>query len=152
MRFVKESFISASQTRVFAFHELHDAVDRLIPPWETAEIIQRADISEVGSRAVIDTKLFGLFTVRWIAEHTRYEPPYMFEDVQISGPFSKWRHTHIVESRDDGALLRDEIDYEPPLSLVGILTAPLLIVPKLERLFAYRHEVTRSWCENPEFN
>jgi ligand-binding SRPBCC domain-containing protein len=29
----------------------------------------------------------------------------MFEDVQLSGPFSKWRHRHIVEPHAEGSVL-----------------------------------------------
>src|SRR5215213_10993932 len=147
MKFVKESIVRAAPERVFAFHLLPDAIERLIPPWENARIIQKADISRTGSRAIIEQKIFGLFPSRWIAEHTRYEPPRMFEDVQISGPFASWRHQHIVLPHADGACLRDEIEYEPPLSFLGSLAAPFVIVPKLEKMFEYRHEVTRRWCE-----
>ena len=147
MNFVKESIIRASPERVFAFHELPDAIDRLIPPWEDAVVLEKADISRVGSRAIIETKLFGLLSVRWVAEHTVYEPPRLFEDVQVSGPFKSWRHRHIVEPHPDGALLRDEVEFAPPFSVLGDIAAPLVIVPKLEKMFAYRHEVTRKWAE-----
>ena len=147
MQFVKESLIRASAARVFAFHELPDALERLMPPWETAKVIQRAEIAAVGSRAIVDTQVFGPVKIRWVAEHTRYEPPHLFEDVQIKGPFRSWRHRHIVEGHPEGALLRDEIDYTPPLGILGRAMAPLLIEGRLRRLFEYRHEVTREWCE-----
>ncbi|MBA3601532.1 MAG: SRPBCC family protein [Acidobacteria bacterium] len=111
MKFTKESIIKATPERIFAFHELPDAIERLIPPWENAKIIQKADISEIGSQAIIEQKIFGIIRSRWIAEHTRYEPPKMFEDVQISGPFTSWRHQHIIESHEEGAILRDEIEF-----------------------------------------
>ena len=148
MRFTKESVIRATPERVFAFHELPDVMTRLLPPWESSRIIEAAVSLRVGSRAIIDTRLFRFFTVRWEALHTAYDPPRMFEDTQVKGPFSSWRHRHIVESHREGALLRDEIEYEPPLGLMGRWGAPLLIVPRLQRLFDYRHEVTRKWCEN----
>jgi len=151
MRFVKESIIRASPERVFAFHELPDAFERLIPPWEKAEVIQKADISRIGSRAIIRQKIFGLIPSQWVAEHTVYDPPRMFEDVQVSGPFKSWRHRHIIApAGDKSAVLRDEIEFEPPLSLLGQIAAPLFILPKLEKMFAYRHEVTRQWCEAPQ--
>jgi len=150
MRFTKESVIRASPERVFAFHELPDAFARLIPPWEDATIIEKADIRVVGSRAVINTKIFGLINSRWVAEHTAYDPPRMFEDVQISGPFKRWRHRHFIEPHTDGATLRDEIDYEPPFLIFGALAASLFIEPKLTKMFDYRHEVTRKWAEASE--
>lgn len=150
MRFVKESVIEAAPERVFAFHELPDAFERLLPPWEDAKIVQKADISKIGSRAIVEQKIFGVFPARWVAEHTKYEPPRMFEDVQIAGPFANWRHRHLVLPHDAGAILRDEIEYEPPFRFFGKLAAPLVIVPKLEKMFEFRHEVTRKWCENNE--
>ena len=148
MKFVKETIIKAVPEKVFGFHLLPDAFERLVPPWEKVKIIQRADITKIGSRAVIESKIFGFFKVRWVAEHTRYEPPRMFEDVQISGPFASWRHQHIVLPHEANAILRDEIEYEPPGSVFGKAVAPIFIESKLEKMFAYRHEVTRKWCES----
>lgn len=148
MQFIKESIIKASPERVFAFHELPDAFERLMPPWENATIIQKADISKIGSQAIIEQKIFGLIPSRWVAEHTKYEPPKMFEDVQLSGPFSSWRHQHIILPHAEGAILRDEIEYEPPMWFLGQLAAPFAVVPKLKKMFEYRHEVTKNWCES----
>ena len=78
MKFVKESVIKAAPERVFAFHELPDAFEKLLPPWENAKIIQKADITQIGSRSSIEQKIFGLIPSRWIAEHTKFEPPNMF--------------------------------------------------------------------------
>lgn len=147
MRFVKQSLIRASPECVFEFHEQRNVLILLTPPTERAHVIQSAKISEVGTQAIIETTILGPIKVKWIAEHTLYDPPHMFEDVQIKGPFSSWRHRHIVEPASDGAILRDEIDYEPPLGLVGRLMAPIVIQPRLQKLFDYRHEVTRQWCE-----
>jgi ligand-binding SRPBCC domain-containing protein len=147
MNFIKESIIKAAPEKVFAFHELPDAIERLIPPWENAKIIQKADISKIGSQAIIEQKIFGLIPSRWIAEHTKYYPPHEFEDVQISGPFKSWRHRHIIEAHELGAILRDEIEYEPPMWIFGKIAAPFAIAPKLEKMFDYRHKVTQRWCE-----
>ena len=147
MRFVKESVIRCTPERVFAFHELPDAFERLVPPWEKVRLVQKADISQIGSRTVIESKILGPIKVKWVAEHTAYDPPRMFEDTQISGPFNSWRHRHIVQPHPEGALLRDEIEFEPPLKIFGPLSAPLAIFPRLEKMFAHRHEVTRRWCE-----
>jgi ligand-binding SRPBCC domain-containing protein len=147
MRFVKQSSIRASPERVFQFHEQPDVLSLLIPPWESARVIQPAKISEVGTQAIVETKVLGPITARWVAQHTVYDPPRLFEDVQLKGPFRSWRHRHIVEADQDGAILRDEIDYEPPLWFLGRALAPLLIQKRLQRLFDYRHEVTRRWCE-----
>lgn len=147
MKFVKESFIRASPQRVFEFHEQPDVLRLLTPPWEDAKIIKPARISEVGNEAIIETRVLGPIKLRWVARHTVYHPPRSFEDIQVKGPFRSWRHRHIIEPHVDGAILRDEIDYEPPLGFLGRALAPLLVEKRLKKLFDYRHEVTRQWCE-----
>lgn len=145
--FVKESVIRAAPERVFAFHELPDALALLTPPWESSRVVCAARISEIGACALVETRVLGLIPVRWVARHTIYDPPRLFEDVQERGPFRRWRHRHTVEPHTQGALLRDEIEYEPPFGVVGKLAEPFLIRPRLEKLFDYRHKVTRDWCE-----
>lgn len=147
MRFVHQSLIQTTPDRVFEFHEQPDVLTLLLPPWESARVIKAARISDVGSEAIVETEIFGPFKIRWVARHTQYDPPRMFEDIQLKGPFRSWRHRHIVESHADGAILRDEIDYKPPLGFLGRALAPWLIERRLQKLFNYRHQVTRQWCE-----
>lgn len=150
MKFVKESIIKAAPERVFAFHELPDAFARLMPPWEKAKIIKKPDSLKVGTEAIVEVKILGLIPKRWHAKHTAYNPPHEFEDVQLTGPFKSWQHRHIVLPHAEGAILRDEIEFEPPLGFLGKLAAPFAVLPKLEKMFEYRHAVTRKWCENNE--
>lgn len=147
MKFISESLIHASAERVFAFHELPDVFERLMPPWEKSRIIHSAPNLLPGAIAIIETRILGLISKRWVARHTIYDPPRMFEDVQVEGPFRSWRHRHLISPHEQGAILRDEIEYEPPLGPLGRLAAPLIIEPRLRRMFDYRHRVTREWCE-----
>jgi ligand-binding SRPBCC domain-containing protein len=151
MRFVKESRIAAPPTTVFAFYESPGALMRLTPPWEKVELEEGGDSIRTGSRVVLKTRL-GLVPLRWVAEHTDYEPGRMFADRQISGPFASWSHRHLF--LDDGAggtILRDEVDYEPPLGLLGRLFGGRFLEEKLAKLFDYRHEATRRIVESGEF-
>jgi ligand-binding SRPBCC domain-containing protein len=150
MRFEKRSVIRASPERVFEFHEQPDVLALLIPPWESARVIQPANIADVGSRAIVETRVLGPLAIKWVAEHTIYDPPRMFEDLQVEGPFRSWRHRHFVRPDERGAVLHDEIEYEPPFGFVGRLFSPLLIERRLQKLFNYRHEVTRLICEGPQ--
>ncbi len=132
---------------MFAFHEQANVLSLLIPPWERARVIQSAKISDIGSHAIIETKVLGPVKVRWVAQHTVYEPPHLFEDIQLKGPFRSWRHRHVIQPHADGAILHDEVDYELPLGFIGRAVAPLLVQKRLEKLFAYRHQITKQWCE-----
>ena len=151
MTFVKESRIAAPPEAVFAFHESPGALQRLIPPWEEVRVEQQADSIRPGARVVLVSKL-GPMPMRWVAEHTEYEPPHRFADRQVSGPFARWYHVHrFLDDGQGGTILRDEVDYEPPMGLLGRLFGDATIRHKLQRMFDYRHEVTRRIVESGDF-
>jgi|SRR6185295_7355678 len=150
MRFVAESLIRASPEVVFDFHLQPGVLVKLTPPWEKVRLIEHADISNIGSRTIVESNLLGPLKMTWISQHTVYDRPRLFEDIQLKGPFRRWRHRHIVKPHANGAVLRDEIDYEPPLGILGRLFAPLLVQRRLRRLFDFRHEVTRQDCERKD--
>lgn len=142
MEFVKESILPATVEEVFAFHERPDAFALLQPPWDRVEILTPPTSLEVGTRVELKTKV-GPFWIRIVAEHVAYEHNRHFEDVMREGPFARWHHKHLFFDHEDGCRLRDEIEYAPPLGWLGRLADPVAVRPRLQRLFDYRHEVTR---------
>ncbi|MFL6244998.1 MAG: SRPBCC family protein [Thermoanaerobaculia bacterium] len=146
MRFTFESTIPCTPERLFAFHELPDALQRLTPPWEQTRILRPAASLRPGSRVIEEIRIAPFIWIRAEAVHTVHEPPFLFEDEMVSGPFRRWRHRHAIAAEGDGARLTDSIEFEPPFGFLGRVFAPWLILPRLRRLFAWRHEVTRAWC------
>lgn len=141
LTFVKESLLDASRERVFAFHQRPDAFALLLPPWEQTRIITPPKSLAVGTRVVVQTKLGPVwFTIE--AEHVAYVENERFEDVMRKGPFVHWHHKHLFFERGERCLLRDEIEYALPLGLLGRWFGAPIARHKLERLFAFRHEVT----------
>ena len=100
MEFVKESRIAAPPEEVFAFYESEGALLRLTPPWERVEVVAGGKSIQPGERVVLATWA-GPVPVRWVAEHTEYEPGRLFADRQVEGPFARWYHRH--HFLDDGA-------------------------------------------------
>ena len=146
-RFIKESRIKASAATVFAFHEAPDAFEQLQPPWQTSQIVQPPTSLEVGTQVIVRVRLGPLWQ-RIVAEHVEYEPGRMFADRMIEGPFAEWYHRHVVTPiSDDEATLTDDITYRLPLGPVGALFGGWFARGELERLFDYRHDVTRRGCE-----
>lgn len=147
MRFVKESMIRASAERVWAFHEASDAFARLQPPWQETEVVQPPTSLEVGTRVELRVKVGPLWQTI-VAEHVEHEPGKMFADQMVKGPFAQWLHKHIVTPRDeDECVLTDEVDYELPLGILGRALGGWFARRSLERLFEFRHRVTREACE-----
>ncbi|MEN9581571.1 MAG: hypothetical protein RJA70_4580 [Pseudomonadota bacterium] len=147
MRFVHESLIKASAETVFAFHEAKDAFERLQPPWQKTVIVTPPSSLDVGTRVVLRTKI-GPIWQTMEAEHIAYEPGRMFADKMNRGPFASWVHKHIVTPHGPReSTLTDDIEYELPLGAIGRVLGAGFARRELERLFVYRHEVTRRACE-----
>ena len=80
-----------------------------------------------------------------------YEAGRMFADRMTRGPFASWLHRHIVEPRGEAECeLADDILYELPLGALGRIFGAPIARRQLERLFDFRHAVTRAHCEGPE--
>jgi ligand-binding SRPBCC domain-containing protein len=148
MRFIKETRIAATPERVFAFHESPGALMRLTPPWESVRLVEGGESLRPGSRVVLETRL-GPLPLRWVAEHTEYDPPHLFADVQLKGPFAKWYHRHhFLDDGEGGTLLRDEVEFTPPLGCLGRWIGGAFLTRKLAKMFDYRHETTKKLVES----
>ncbi len=131
---------------VFAWHARTGALQRLTPPWEQVELVRHEGIGD-GARAELRSKA-GPFWTRWVVEHRDCIEDKQFCDVQIEGPFSVWRHAHRIEAEGASACtLTDEIAYRLPGGFLGQAVAGGWTRRKLERLFAYRHAVTKADVE-----
>jgi ligand-binding SRPBCC domain-containing protein len=150
-QYVKQTNIKASPDAVFRFHESSDALQHLIPPWENMKLVESAGSLQPGSRVVLRGRI-GIIPIQWIAIHTEYDPPHLFADRQESGPFAYWHHRHrFLHDGQGGTLLRDEVEYAVPLGVIGRWLGGWLVRRKLEAMFAYRHEKTKSLIESGEW-
>ena len=144
--FIRRSRISASAAQVYAWHALPEALELLTPPGEAVTVVERTGGIEYGARVVLQ---FGRwpFRRRWIAEHREFEVGRFFSDIQVSGPFAYWKHTHSFEPDGPCAcFLEDRVEYAVPFGAVGRLVAGWYVRRKLAKLFEYRHEVTAREC------
>jgi ligand-binding SRPBCC domain-containing protein len=152
MKFIKESRIAAPPEAVFRFHESPGALRHLIPPWENMKVVEASGSLKPGSMVVLEGRILRMIPVRWVAMHTEYEPPHLFADRQESGPFASWYHRHrFLDDGQGGTILRDEVDYEPPLGALGRWMGGWLIRRKLERMFTFRHDTTRQLIESEKW-
>jgi uncharacterized protein len=140
--FVAQSIINALAEEVFCWHAEPGALERLTPPWEPLEVLERAPGVRNGDRGVLRVRV-GPFRVRWEFEHRDYVEGRQFRDVQIRGPFRRWSHTHrMTPEGPKFCRLEDRIEYELPLGFVGNFLGGWFVRRKLQKLFRYRHNVT----------
>jgi uncharacterized protein (TIGR01777 family) len=136
--------LAVSAADAFRWHARPGALERLTPPWELVQVLERTgDGITDGARVTLRIRL-GPLRWRWVSEHCGYRQDEQFCDAQIAGPFARWEHTH--RFTPDGAAacdLEDRITYALPLGVVAQRWARSLVRRKLDRLFAYRHRITQ---------
>lgn len=125
----------------FAWHTRPGALERLAPPWERVEVVERHGGVENGGRTVLRIGV-GPASVRWVAVHRDFEAGWQFADEQAEGPFAYWRHLHRFEPAATGACVAiDRVEYSPPLGALGAAVDRLVARPRVERMLAYRQRV-----------
>ena len=151
---------------VFAFFGDPHNLPRLMPSWQKARIEnasyappppQPSEISALpsliaggGTRLTLTVRPFPLSPIRmsWDALIEDFRWNEGFCDVQLRGPFRYWRQCHNMhpakapKTGAAGTLLRDEIEYELPLSGPLARVANLMIKPQIAVIFRYRHKRT----------
>ncbi len=121
MGIAHSSVVDAPLTEVFAWHERPGAIHRLTPPWQPLRVVSEAASLRDG-QAVLSVPP----GVRWVAQHSGYDPPFRFVDELVSLPL-RWRHTHeFTAAGDDATRVTDRVDTPVPAAL-------------LRSTFDYRH-------------
>jgi ligand-binding SRPBCC domain-containing protein len=138
--------VKADLAEVAAFHDDPVPLVAITPP-PARVTIQRFDRPvRAGSRVIFRLSV-GPFGVTWDGTIAEYVDQKYFRDVQNSGPFGAWSHTHTFVAEADGTRVIDRVEYQPPFGLIGKLLAPILVRPSLMFMFNYRAKKTRELLE-----
>lgn len=140
----RTSTLPVSAEEAFAWHERPGAFERLTPPWERVEVVERTGGIQDGGCASLRVHT-GPVRLRWIAVHRDYVRGRRFVDEQVEGPFSHWIHQHLFEPVGPAASrYTDRIEFAPPFGTLGAAAGMWLARPRTERMLAYRHAMLRS--------
>ena len=58
--------------------------------------------------------------------------------MQTKGPYKEWRHEHTFVEVEGGTLMRDRVQYELPLGILGTIAHRLIVARQLKEIFDYR--------------
>ncbi|WP_022851502.1 TIGR01777 family oxidoreductase [Limisalsivibrio acetivorans] len=139
--FTFKSDFDAPVKDLFDWHKREGALLRLVPPWESVEMVEKKGGIAEGSSAVFKVKI-GPFSKEWKAVHTAYEENRMFRDRMEYGPFKSWEHTHLFEEKGDKSSLEERIEFKLPFNTIAYPFAAPFVKKKLASMFRYRHRVT----------
>jgi uncharacterized protein len=135
-----------SARELFDWHERDGAFERLTPAWQPSRVVSRTGGITDGSQVEVEVPLLhGLLHQRMLMEHRNYVSGSQFTDVQVSGPFRRWEHTHRMEPAANGtSVLEDRIAYELPVGALGDAAGGWFVRRQLEQLFDFRHARTSA--------
>ena len=132
-----EQWLPLPREEVFQFYADAFNLERITPPFLRFQVLTPPPIT-MQADVTIDYKLRlrGL-PLRWRSRISRWQPPELFVDEQVRGPYRLWRHRHVFEEVGGGTLARDSVEYAV---LGGALVNKFLVGPDLKRIFAYRRQ------------
>ena len=135
----KEQKISKNILDVFDFFSRPENLATITPPKMKFKILTPKPI-EMKEGALIDytVRILG-FPIRWRTLITKYDPPNIFVDQQLKGPYSLWHHTHtFTKISDNETLIKDIVTYSIPFGFIGRIAHSIYIKKDLEKIFLYR--------------
>ncbi|MCA9046033.1 MAG: SRPBCC family protein [Planctomycetaceae bacterium] len=134
-RLEAELWLDCPREEVFPFFADAFNLERITPPWLHFHVVSPAPI-EMSEGTLIDyrLRLHGI-PFSWRTLISRWEPPFMFVDQQLRGPYRLWHHEHQFIEAAGGTLVRDVVDYSVP---GGAFIHWLMVERDVRKIFEFR--------------
>ena len=144
-------FINTPIEEVFQFFSKPENLSVITPAKLGFKILSPNPIKmEVGRLIDYNIYLMGI-PIHWRTLITDYEPPNMFVDQQIKGPYAMWHHTHTFHKVKGGVEIKDRVVYSIPFGFLGRLLNYLWIKRDLNNIFLHRKKVIDKLFENNDY-
>jgi ligand-binding SRPBCC domain-containing protein len=134
-----EQRIGRPLPEVFEFFSRASNLERITPPWMSFELMGDPGKIEAGTLIRYRLKVRGV-PLRWTSRIDVFETDHVFVDRQLKGPYELWVHRHEFMADGDETIVRDEVRYQLPLGILGVIAHLLFVRRDLKAIFAYRQQ------------
>lgn len=149
-QFVNALVIPAPVGVVFSFFRTPANLQLLAPPELQLELIAAPPRLELGSRLELKGRRWGV-PQRTALEVTALEMGKLLIEEQRAGPFRHWKQVHRFEPLGDNATrLSDEVTFEPPGGMLGLLVTATFVERELTAFYEHRNRRLLELLGDPE--
>jgi ligand-binding SRPBCC domain-containing protein len=136
----REQWIARPIHEVFAFFADAHNLETITPPWLGFRILSTsAPAVSTGTEIRYRLRLHGM-PIHWRTEIRQWNPPNRFVDVQRSGPYKLWHHTHLFESHGNRTKMVDVVRYRLPFGILGRIVHAVKVRRDVQTIFDYRRQ------------
>jgi len=134
----REQWIARPLEEVMAFFADAHNLAELTPPWVRFRVLTPRPIQMKAGTLIRYHLYWHGVPIPWATRIRRWDPLFRFIDVELSGPYRLWHHTHRFVSKNGGTQMTDTVRYRLPFGWIGRLVHRVKVRRELEEIFEYR--------------
>jgi ligand-binding SRPBCC domain-containing protein len=123
---------------VFAFFSDARNLEAITPPWLRFRVLSMSTESIMRGTEIRYRLAWHHVPLQWRSEIRKWDPPHSFTDIQISGPYRLWHHTHAFEAHGGRTRMRDIARYALPFGILGEIAQAVKVRRDVQQIFEFR--------------
>lgn len=134
----------------WSFFSSPNNLSRITPKEMNFLVLTDIKDKEIYEGMVIDYTVSPILNIpmKWKTKITEVNFQKNFTDFQEKGPYKFWNHRHEFFPNEEGVLMKDTVEYELPLGVLGEIAHKIFVRSKLEGIFDYRYKFLEKHFNN----
>lgn len=142
----REQFLPVSLQEAWSFFSSPANLSEITPKDMGFTVLSQVP-AEIYKGLLIEYRVAPLLgiSMKWVTKIGDVQPPFLFVDTQLKGPYALWEHTHIFKEQDGGVMMTDTVRYSVPLGILGRLANSIFVRKRLEQIFDFRYSTLENY-------
>jgi len=139
--FEASQYVPKPRDEVFAFFSDAKNLERITPPTLGFTIVKQSTFEiQEGTEFDYALKIHGV-PMKWRSRIIDWKPNEQFVDIQLSGPYAQWHHTHTFKDVEGGTQMSDIVRFRLRGGAIGHALVGWWVQKDVARIFAHRKKV-----------